>query len=153
MPFDKVTEMMREMVSVQTNPETVRRLTEQIGSWIEAAQIAEIDADSEPELEEKLPLQRCVFSADGAMISLVHKQWVETRTVAIGEPQEKLGTKARKRDPCWQALVFFTAGGRLNLYQSGRSGDTAAQGEGSKGSLCRHGWGRLVSTVYREAST
>jgi hypothetical protein len=49
MPFDKVTEMMEEMVSVQTNQETVRRLTEQIGSWMEAAQIAEIEADSEPE--------------------------------------------------------------------------------------------------------
>jgi hypothetical protein len=91
MPFDKVTEMMEEMVSVQTNQETVRRLTEQVGSWMEAAQTAEIDAESEPELEEKLHLQRCVFSADGAMISLVNKQWVETRTVAIGEPQEKRG--------------------------------------------------------------
>lgn len=96
MPFDKVREMMEEMVSVQANQETVRRLTEQIGSWMEAAQIAEIDADSEPELEEKLPLPRCVFSADGAMISLVHKQWVETRTVAIGEPQEKLGTQGER---------------------------------------------------------
>lgn len=96
MPFDKVTEMMEEMVSVQTNQETVRRLTEQIGSWMEAAQIAEIDADSEPELEEKLPLQRCVFSADGAMISLVNKQWVETRTVAIGEPQEKLNADGER---------------------------------------------------------
>jgi hypothetical protein len=35
-------------------------------------------------------MQRCVISPDGAMISLIHKQWVEIRTVAIGEPQEKL---------------------------------------------------------------
>ncbi len=93
MPFDKVAEMMEEIVSVQTNEETVRRLTEQVGNWMEAVQTAEIDAESEPELEEKLPLQRCVFSADGAMISLVHKQWVETRTVAIGSPQEKLNAE------------------------------------------------------------
>src|SRR6266516_3471750 len=83
MPFDKVAQMMEEIVSVQTNQETVRRLTEQVGSWMEAAQTVQIEANDEQ------PLQRCVISADGAMISLVHKQWVETRTVAIGEPQEK----------------------------------------------------------------
>ncbi len=96
MPFDKVREMMEEIISVQTNQETVRRLTEQIGSWMEAVQTVEIDAHSEPEVEEIPPLHRCAFSADGAMISLVNKQWVETRTVAIGEPQEKLNAKGEK---------------------------------------------------------
>src|SRR5690242_4396404 len=90
MPFDKVAQMMQEMVSVQAHEETVRRLTEQAGSWMEAAQIAEGEADAAPEPEDAQLLERCVFSADGAMISLVKKQWVETRTVAIGEPQEKL---------------------------------------------------------------
>ena len=83
MPFDKVAQMMEELLSVQTHQDTVRRLTEQVGSWMEAAQTAEVEANGEQ------PLQRCVISADGAMISLVHKQWAETRTVAIGEPQEK----------------------------------------------------------------
>jgi hypothetical protein len=32
MPFDKVAQMMEEIVSVQTNEETVRRLTEQVGA-------------------------------------------------------------------------------------------------------------------------
>jgi len=93
MPFDKVAQMMEEIVSVQTNEETVRRLTEQVGSWMEAAQAVEVEANVEPESEEEEPLQRCVISADGAMISLIHKQWVETRTVAIGEPQEKLNAE------------------------------------------------------------
>jgi hypothetical protein len=90
MPFDKVTEMMKEMVSVHTHEETVRRFTEQVGSWMEVAETA---ADCEP--KEEQPLQRCTFSTDGAMISLVHKQWVETRTVAIGEPQEKLNADGK----------------------------------------------------------
>lgn len=96
MPFDKVAEMMEEMVSVQADEETVHRLTEQAGSWMETAQIAEVGAGGEPEPENAQPLERCVFSADGAMISLVHKQWVETRTVAIGEPQEKLNSEGEK---------------------------------------------------------
>ncbi len=96
MPFEKVVQMMEELVSVQMHEETVRRLTEQAGSWMEAVQTAEAQADDEPESQEELPLQRCVFSADGAMISLVHKQWVETRTVAIGEPQEKRNAQGER---------------------------------------------------------
>ncbi|HEY6541520.1 MAG TPA: hypothetical protein VIZ18_11305 [Ktedonobacteraceae bacterium] len=37
-----------------------------------------------------------LVSADGAMISLVHTQWAETRTVAIGEPQEKLNAEGER---------------------------------------------------------
>src|SRR6266700_8154807 len=85
--------MMEEMVSGQTHEETVRRLTEQAGSWMEAAQLAAVEAGGAPEPENAQPLERCAFSADGAMISLVKKQWVETRTVAIGEPQEKLNAQ------------------------------------------------------------
>src|SRR5436305_5313986 len=84
MPFDKAAQMMEEIVSVHTNEETVRRLTEQVGSWMEIAQTAEVEANEELEREDKQPPERCVISPDGAMISLVHKQWVETRTVAIG---------------------------------------------------------------------
>jgi predicted nucleic acid-binding Zn ribbon protein len=93
MPFDKVAEMMQEMVSVQTNAETVRRLTQRMGAHMEATEVA---ADGEHESKEEPLLQRCAFSADGAMISLVHKQWVETRTVAIGEPQEKLNAEGER---------------------------------------------------------
>jgi hypothetical protein len=63
---------------------------------MEAAQTAEIEAHGEPESEEEEALQRCVISPDGAMISLVHKQWVETRTVAVGEPQEKVNAKGER---------------------------------------------------------
>jgi hypothetical protein len=93
MPFDKAAHMMEEIVSVHTNEETIRRLTEQVGSWIEAAQTAEVETDEELEPEDEQSPERCVISPDGAMISLVHKQWVETRTVAIGSPQEKLNAE------------------------------------------------------------
>jgi hypothetical protein len=96
MPFDKAAQMMQEIVSVHTNEETVRRLTEQVGSWMEAAQTAEVEAEEEREQEDEQPPERCVISPDGAMISLVHKQWVETRTVAIGEPQEKRNAKGER---------------------------------------------------------
>src|SRR5947207_2586854 len=96
MPFDKAAQMMQEIVSVHTNEEIARRLTEQVGSWMEAAQTVEVEAEEEHEREDEQPPERCVISPDGAMVSLVHKQWVETRTVAIGEPQEKRNAKGER---------------------------------------------------------
>jgi hypothetical protein len=96
MPFDKAAEMMGIILSVQTNEEMARRLTERVGSWMEAAQTTEVEAEDEPQSEDQQPMQRCVFSADGAMVSLVHKQWAETRTVAIGEPQVKVNAKGER---------------------------------------------------------
>ena len=96
MPFGKVAEMMEVLLGVVTNEETVRRLTEEAGSWMEAAQTAEVEASEESEQDLERPLERCVFSADGAMISLVYKQWAETRTVAIGEPQERVNTSGER---------------------------------------------------------
>jgi hypothetical protein len=127
MPFDKVAQMMQELLSVQTHQETVRRLTEQVGSWMEAAQTAEVEVDGEQ------PLQRCVISADGAMISLVQKQWVETRTVVIGSPQEKRSADGEQEIHVGQLAYFSRARRCLHLYQSGKSGDATAQGGASFG--------------------
>ena len=60
-----------------------------MGACMEAAQTAEGDAPSSQHSKDQPSPLRCVFSADGAMVPLVKKQWAETRTVAIGEPQEK----------------------------------------------------------------
>lgn len=91
MPFEHVAQMMKELLAVHISSENVRRLTERLGACMEEAEIhAEGDAQKEP------PLQRCALSADGAMVSLVHKQWVEVRTVAIGEPVELVNAKGER---------------------------------------------------------
>jgi hypothetical protein len=92
MPFEKAAQMIEELLWVQTDQETVRRLTQRMAACMEVAQTAQTaqdDASCPQESKDQPPPQRCVLSADGAMISLVHKQWAETRTVAVGEPQEK----------------------------------------------------------------
>jgi len=89
MPFEKAAQMMEVILSVQTNEETARRLTEHMGACMEAAQTAEADAPCSQEAKEGQAPQRCVISSDGVMVPLVKKQWAETRTLAIGEPQEK----------------------------------------------------------------
>lgn len=96
MPFDKAAEMVGVILSVQTNEETARQLTEHIGACMQAAQTAEVDAPRSQESKEGHVPQRCVISSDGAMVSLVHKQWAEVRTLAIGEPQEKRNSDGKR---------------------------------------------------------
>jgi hypothetical protein len=90
MPFDKAAQMIEEILGVHTNEETVRQLTERTGACMEAAQAAESDAPSSQVSDDQPAPQRCALSADGAMVSLVKKQWAEARTLAIGELEEQL---------------------------------------------------------------
>ena len=85
--------MVERLLGVQTNEETVRRLTERTGKWMQEAQTAALEAEEE---DQKDYLQVCALSPDGALIPLTHKQWAEARTVAIGEPEEKVNAKGEK---------------------------------------------------------
>jgi hypothetical protein len=91
MPFDKAAGMVERLLGVQTNEETVRRLSERTGAWMQEAQTAEPEEE-----DQKDHLQRCALSVDGAMIPLTQKQWAEVRTLAIGEPQEKVNSKGER---------------------------------------------------------
>jgi len=89
MPFNKAAEMLEAILSVQTNEETARRRTEHMGACMQAAQTADVEGTCSHEANKEQAPHRCVISSDGAMVSLIQKQWAEVRTLAIGEPQEK----------------------------------------------------------------
>lgn len=87
--------MLDDLLGVQVSKETARRLSEQMGAWMDVAQREDAEPISSRDSPGSSTLsvpERCVMSVDGAMISLTHKQWVEVRTLAIGEPVEKQGT-------------------------------------------------------------
>jgi hypothetical protein len=89
MPFKQAARMLGALLGVQISAETARRLTERMGVCVEAAQTAEADLAVLHESTDPPAPERCVVSVDGAMISLVHQQWVEVRTLAIGQPQKQ----------------------------------------------------------------
>ena len=86
MPFAQAAQMLKTLLGVHTTGETARCLTERMGTRMEAALLAEGETPSVPASTDLPAPEQCVVSADGAMISLVNKQWVEVRTLAIGEP-------------------------------------------------------------------
>ncbi|HEY6411332.1 MAG TPA: hypothetical protein VIY29_28055, partial [Ktedonobacteraceae bacterium] len=135
MPFEQAARMLGDLLGVQTTAETARRLTERMGACMEAAQTAEADAPAPHESKDQQPLQHRVLSADGAMVSLVKKQWVEVRTVAIGQPQEKR-TKSGVREIHVGQLSYFSRLADASTFTSLAEVETRRRKVGEAKEVC-----------------
>jgi hypothetical protein len=83
MPFARAAEMLAALTGVQVSEATIRRQTYTAGMAYQAVQTAQAGRPEEPEGPE--PVGALVLSTDGAMVPLVHGQWAEVKTLAIGE--------------------------------------------------------------------
>jgi len=93
MPFADVPTELDALLGVDISEPTARRHGQAAGAAYVAFQTSEADA-----IQEKMPspppgpdLQQ--VSVDGAMIPLVHKEWGEVRTVAIGRVEKPVMEK------------------------------------------------------------
>lgn len=68
---------------MQVSEATIRRQTYTAGAAYQAVQAAQAAASEEPACI--VPVDKLVLSTDGARIPLVHGQWVEVKTLIIGE--------------------------------------------------------------------
>ncbi len=87
MPFGSVVQELTFLKHVTTTEATIRRQTETAGAAYVALQAEEVERG-----ERTLPTvpegaQRQLMSTDGAMVPLVHGEWAEVKTVAIGAIQ------------------------------------------------------------------
>ena len=98
MPFKKAAEMFEDLLGIQISKLLSQRYTEGAGAAYVSLQTAEVEY-----LEREMPpakgeADKLQVSAYGAMVPLVHGQWVEVRTVVIGEvqpPVEERGEMGR----------------------------------------------------------
>ena len=88
MPFARVAQMLERLLGVQVGEETVRRLSEQVGRHMQAAQTEQAQAPWCEEQACKHESLRLALSADGAQVPLVNGEWAEVRTLAIGTVKE-----------------------------------------------------------------
>jgi hypothetical protein len=93
MPFGSVVQELTFLKHVTTTEATVRRHTETAGTAYVALQTEEVER-----VERALPAipegaKRQLLSADGAMVPLVHGEWAEVKTIAIGEIQSPVVEK------------------------------------------------------------
>lgn len=101
MPFGHAARELGWLTRVAVSRQTAQRLTEAAGAAYVAEQTArveELERRPTPEPTGPAVLQ---VSADGAMVSLVHRQWTEVKTVAIGTVVREAGGEVRAREPSY----------------------------------------------------
>ena len=86
MPFARASEILAELTQVRISPATARRQTEAAGAAYVALQTAEAARIAQDYPPAPVTPERVVLSVDGAMVPLVHGEWAEVKTLAIGEP-------------------------------------------------------------------
>jgi hypothetical protein len=73
---------------------------------VEAAQTAQAKAPVQEEPPAKAGSARLVLSADGACVPLLKCEWVEVRTVAIGEVEERCTAEGKQEIHVGQLSYF-----------------------------------------------
>lgn len=86
-PFEQVGETLAQFTAVEIGIETARALTERAGAALAQEQTTEAERlrNECPPAPAGPPVQQ--LSADGAMVPLVHGEWAEVKTLAIGTVQ------------------------------------------------------------------
>ncbi len=90
--FAKAARELTWFTGVQVHPDTARHRTEAAGMLLVASQTAEAERILHAHPAPPCAPDTLVLSVDGAMVPLVHGQWTEVRTLAVGEVQPPRST-------------------------------------------------------------
>ena len=84
MPFERAIKVLTDLTGVQVSEATARRKSYVVGKAGVAVQIERASEDP-PEVPEEIRKAKHIVSTDGAMVSLLHGQWAEVKTVAVAQ--------------------------------------------------------------------
>jgi hypothetical protein len=103
MPFEQARELLQDLVGIQVSKATARRATLQAGE----AALAVCEAQVE-RLKQEVPqapggAEKQAMSGDGAFVLLVGGEWVEVKTLVMGEV-----TRTQHGDVCTQQVSSFS---------------------------------------------
>ena len=103
MPYAQARELLADLVGVQVSKATARRQTLATGQ----AGLQEDEADQQ-RLDQELPqapqgADKQQLSADGAMVHLVGGEWVDVKTLTLGEV-----TRTKRGEVCTQDLSYYS---------------------------------------------
>ena len=123
LPFERVPMVLGHFTRVPVSAETARRLTEQAGAALEAAETAAVEALEAANRLPAAPRERLQVSVDGAMVPLVHRTWAEVKTLAVGTVRAGAHTTALSY---FSRLAEADAFRRLAWVETQRRGVPAA---------------------------
>ena len=106
MPFGRAVESLADLVRVEVSESTACRQTEAWGAAYVGVQEEEVKR-----IERELPPapkgpEKLLLSVDGAFVPLVHKEWAEVKTVALGVIGE----------PVWEDDEWKVHAGELSYF-------------------------------------
>jgi hypothetical protein len=125
--FAKAATEVAFWTQVEVHRTTAGRLTEAAGATVVAIQTAQADHILRTHPLPPPGPERLVLSGDGAMVALVHGQWAEVRTLAVGEPisgtsaagQQEVHTTARSYVSRGIASATFAELATVEIHRRG----------------------------------
>jgi len=99
MPYEAARELLEDLLGVQVSKATARRATLHTGQAALAVWEAEVERLKQEAPQAPAGADKQAMSGDGAMVHLVGGEWVEVKTLAIGEV-----TRNRRGEVCTQHL-------------------------------------------------
>ena len=132
MPFARAAKELHFFTRVTVSEPSARRDTETAGAAYVAVQSAEVERleREQPPAPAGPALQ--LLSVDGAMVPLIHKEWAEVKTLAVGRVEQPVLEKGVAVVHS-SALSYFSrladadTFGRLALVETHRRGTESAQ--------------------------
>jgi hypothetical protein len=88
MPFAKAAALLASFTQTRVSESTAQRQTESVGLAYEAVQLAEVEHIEQEWPEVAAGPDKLVLSVDGAFVPVVGGEWVEVKTLVVGEVGE-----------------------------------------------------------------
>jgi hypothetical protein len=92
-PFERAQKELEFVLKICVSEPTARRYTQEAGSAYEEYQKAEVERLEKEAPESPKGLKKMFFSTDGAFVPLVGGEWMEVKTLTIGEIEEPIQEK------------------------------------------------------------
>src|SRR5256885_7997651 len=136
MPFEAARELLQDLLGVRVSKATARRATLATGE----AQLSVCEREEERLKQQAPPVpagaDKQALSGDGAMVHLVGGEWVEVKTLALGEV-----THNTRGEVCTQHLSYFSRLSDAASFEKAALVETHRRGlvSGASGGACPKG--------------
>ncbi len=101
MPYESARELLEDLLGMRVSKATARRATLATGQAALAVWNAQVERLKQEAQEAPAGAEKQAMSGDGAMVHLIGGEWVEVKTLAIGEV-----TRNRRGEVCTQHLSY-----------------------------------------------
>ena len=103
MPYESAREVLQDVLGVQVSKATACRMTLTTGEAALAVCEAQVEQLKQEAPQAPAGAEKQVLSADGAMVHLVGGEWVEVKTLTLGEV-----SRTKRGEVCTQHLSYFS---------------------------------------------